>query len=77
MPYIYILTNKSNTLYVGVTNDLNRRMAEHKSPLIPGFTSKYNLDRLVYYEEFPNVTDAITIEKKNQRVDKKKENRIN
>ena len=51
--YIYILTNKNNTvLYVGVTNDIVRRIWEHKSKLIEGFTKKYNIDKLVYYEKF-------------------------
>lgn len=49
--YIYIMTNKYNrVLYIGVTNDLKRRIFEHKSGLIAGFTQKYNLTKLVYYE---------------------------
>ena len=51
-------------LYVGVTNDLQRRVAEHKQKLIPGYTEKYNLNKLVYYEEFSEINDAITAEKK-------------
>jgi putative endonuclease len=61
--YIYILTNKSKTLYIGVTNNLNRRVYEHKSKLIEGFTKKYNLDKLVYFEVFNNIEDAIRREK--------------
>lgn len=62
--FVYILTNKSNTLYIGVTNNLERRMWEHKNKLVDGFTSKYNLDKLVYYEEFRRIEDAIAAEKK-------------
>ncbi|MCR5326798.1 MAG: GIY-YIG nuclease family protein [Bacteroidales bacterium] len=62
--YTYILSNKSNTtLYIGVTNDLERRVSEHKSGLIPGFTLKYNCNKLVYYEAFSNVEEAIAREK--------------
>ncbi|MDR3560026.1 MAG: GIY-YIG nuclease family protein [Negativicutes bacterium] len=62
--YIYILTNKyHNVLYTGVTNDLKRRVYEHKEKLNPGFTSKYNLDRLVYYEECGDIIQAIAREK--------------
>ena len=62
--YVYILTNKSNTLYVGVTNDLERRINEHSFKTISSFTSKYNLNKLVYYQEFSDINDAIAIEKK-------------
>jgi putative endonuclease len=65
--YAYILTNKSGTLYVGVTNDLNRRIFEHKNMLVTGFTSDYNLDRLVYFEESNSVNDAIAREKQLKR----------
>ncbi|HEY9869837.1 MAG TPA: GIY-YIG nuclease family protein [Candidatus Obscuribacterales bacterium] len=61
--YVYILTNKSQTLYVGVTSDLERRIRQHKSRLVPGFTAKYNITRLVHYEEFTSVHDAIAREK--------------
>jgi len=61
--YVYIITNKSKTLYVGMTNNLERRMYEHKNKLIPGFTSKYNLNCLVYYEQTANVLSAIAREK--------------
>ena len=46
--YVYIMTNKSRTLYTGVTNNLERRVHEHKQKLIPGFTTKYNISRLVF-----------------------------
>ena len=61
--YVYILANESRMLYIGATNDLERRLSEHKQKLIPGYTSKYNLDRLVYFEEYPYVPDAIAREK--------------
>ena len=61
--YVYIMTNKSRTLYTGVTNDLIRRVYEHKNKLIKGFTSKYNLRYLVYYESTSNVYAALEREK--------------
>jgi putative endonuclease len=61
--YVYILTNKSKTLYTGVTNNLQRRVFEHKQKIIPGFTAQYNIDKLVYYEISQDVTTAITREK--------------
>ena len=62
--YIYILANKSNSvLYVGVTNDLVRRCHEHKKKLIKSFTEKYNVDKLVYYEVFDYIEQAINREK--------------
>ena len=62
--YTYILTNKYNeVLYIGVTNDLERRVAEHRSGMIPGFTQKYNCHKLVYFEEYSEVEMAIAREK--------------
>jgi len=61
--FVYIMTNKSGTLYVGVTNDLARRVYQHKHKLVKGFTSRYNIDRLVYYESTPDVRAAIGREK--------------
>jgi len=62
--YIYILTNRNgNVLYIGVTNDLVRRCFEHKNKLYKGFTEKYNVDKLVYYEIFDFIDDAIKREK--------------
>jgi putative endonuclease len=61
--FVYILTNKSKTLYVGVTNDLLRRMYEHKNKMINGFTKRYNITKLVYYEVFENIESAIKREK--------------
>jgi putative endonuclease len=57
------MTNRSKTLYTGVTNNLERRVHEHKMKSIAGFTSKYNITRLVYYEETGDVLSAISREK--------------
>lgn len=62
--YVYILTSKRNgTLYTGVTNDLERRMYEHKEKIVPGFTKRYNVTLLVYYEMHEDITTAIEREK--------------
>ena len=62
--YIYILTNKSNNvLYIGVTSDLKKRIWEHKNKVVDGFTKKYNLDKLVYFETGENIESAIEREK--------------
>jgi putative endonuclease len=61
---IYIITNKSNkVIYIGVTNNLERRIIEHKNKLVEGFTKKYNLTKLVYYEATDDVESAIRREK--------------
>jgi putative endonuclease len=61
---VYILTSKKNSvLYIGFTNDLSRRMKEHKSKVIKGFTSKYNVEKLVYFEEYGNSNDAFLRER--------------
>src|SRR5438046_5938500 len=61
--YVYIMASRSRVLYTGVTNDLARRVDEHKRSLTPGFTSRYHITRLVYFEEFGDVRDAIAREK--------------
>jgi len=61
--YVYIMTNRSGTLYTGVTNDLMRRVYEHKKKLVEGFIQKYNLTQLVYYEMTESVESAISREK--------------
>ena len=62
--YVYILTNKRNgTLYIGMSNDLERRVLEHKRKVIEGFTKKYGLSKLVYFEMYQYVNDAILREK--------------
>ena len=61
--YIYIMASRSRVLYVGVTNDVARRVSEHKQGLIAGSTCKYRVTRLVYFEEFVDIRDAIAREK--------------
>ena len=61
--YVYFMTNHSGTLYVGVTNDLERRVWEHKQQKVDGFTKRYRITRLVYYEEYSQVYDALAREK--------------
>ena len=61
--FVYILTNYSRTLYTGVTSDLEQRVAQHKQKLIAGFTSKYNIDQLVWFEAHENAESAIRREK--------------
>jgi len=66
--YVYILASKRNgTLYIGMTNDLSRRIYEHKNGLIKGFSKKYNVDKLMYYEAVDDVKGAITREKQLKR----------
>jgi putative endonuclease len=61
--FVYIMTNRSGTLYVGVTNDLERRVYEHKNKLLPGFTARYRIDRLVFFETTDDIRVAIDREK--------------
>ena len=61
--YVYILASKSGTLYTGITSNLFRRVSEHKDHVFPGFTSKYNVNRLLYYEKFGTPDAAIKREK--------------
>ena len=61
--YVYIMTNPSRTLYTGITNDLVRRVDQHKRKVLGGFTQRYDPTRLVYYEETPDVHVAIAREK--------------
>jgi len=57
--YVYILTNRRyGVLYVGVTNDLLRRMMQHRAKIVPGFTKEYGVVRLVYFEEYASITEA-------------------
>jgi putative endonuclease len=61
--YVYIMASKTGTIYTGVTNDMVRRVYEHKHGLIPGFTTKYGITKLVYYESGSDINSAITREK--------------
>ena len=61
--YVYILSNNSKTLYIGMTNNLSRRIYEHKHKFVEGFSKKYNLNKLVYYETTTDVNSAIKREK--------------
>jgi putative endonuclease len=64
MAYVYILTTKNNKmLYIGVTNNLVRRIYEHKQGLVKGFTKHFNIKKLVYFEQFPTIAQAIKREK--------------
>ena len=62
--YVYIITNPSRTLYTGITNNLRRRLDGHRRKLVPGVTARYNISRLVYFEVFEDVRNAIDCEKK-------------
>ncbi|HUZ45642.1 MAG TPA: GIY-YIG nuclease family protein [Terriglobia bacterium] len=61
--FVYIMAGASRTLYTGVTNNLERRVLEHRRKLLPGFTSHYNINRLVHFESFGEILDAIAREK--------------
>jgi putative endonuclease len=61
--FVYIMTNKSRTLYTGITSNLQKRIYQHKQKNIPGFTKRYNITKLVYYEEPNDVRSAIEREK--------------
>jgi len=65
--YVYFMTNKSGTLYLGVTNNLSRRVTEHSQSIIKGFSEKYRIKKLVYYETFTDVREAIVREKQLKR----------
>ena len=77
MFYVYILTNKrGNVLYTGVTNDLSRRIYEHKLGSIDGFTKKYNVNKLVYFETCEYAVDAIAREKQVKGWSRKKKDEL-
>jgi putative endonuclease len=61
--YVYILGNKGGMLYVGVTSNLERRILEHKTKVVPGYTSKFSIDRLLYFDTFHHMADALAAEK--------------
>ncbi|MGH7799881.1 MAG: GIY-YIG nuclease family protein [Thermodesulfobacteriota bacterium] len=75
--FVYIMTNKYNTvLYTGITNNLKKRVYEHKQKIVKGFSNKYNIDKLVYYEVFENVYSAISREKQIKAGPRKKKIRL-
>jgi len=75
--YVYLLTNWNNrVIYVGVTNDLERRLYEHKNKLVEGFTAKYNVKKLVYFEETGDVAVALTREKEIKKWRREKKDRL-
>ncbi len=77
--FVYMITNVNNTvLYIGVTNNLKRRMYEHKNKIIDGFSKRYNLNKLIYYKETTDIISALEYEKKLKGYNRKrKENLIN
>ncbi len=75
--YVYFLANRTNVaLYIGVTNDLQRRVYEHKQKFVQGFTEKYDLDKLVYYEVFDDAENAILREKRLKGSSRARKNRL-
>ena len=75
--FVYLLTNWNNkVIYVGVTNDLERRVYEHKHKLVEGFAKKYNLNKLVYFEETQDIVSAITREKEIKKWRREKKNQL-
>lgn len=75
--YVYFLTNWNNkVIYIGVTNDLKRRIREHKNALTPGFTRKYNVNKLVYYEICEEIEGAISREKQIKSGSRQKKNEL-
>jgi putative endonuclease len=75
--YVYLLTNwNDRVMYIGVTSNLERRLYEHKNQLIKGFTEKYKVHKLVYYEETPDVTAALTREKEIKKWRREKKNNL-
>ncbi len=75
--YVYLLTNWNNqVMYVGVTNDLERRIYEHRNKLVDGFTKKYNVEKLVYFETASDVLAAIEREKQIKKWRREKKNQL-
>lgn len=75
--YVYMMTNKNDTvIYTGVTNDLRKRVYEHKEGLVKGFTKKYKATKLVYYEAFGNIQDAIKREKQIKKGPRRKKEEL-
>jgi|SRR4030043_22903 len=75
--YVYLLTNWNNkVIYVGITNELTRRIYKHKNKMIKGFTEKYNVKKLVYFEETQDINTAIEREKEIKKWRREKKNRL-
>ncbi len=75
--FVYLLTSwDGNVMYVGITNDLQRRVSEHKNKLLSGFTKRYNVDRLVYFEETNDVNAAILREKEIKKWRREKKDKL-
>ena len=75
--YVYLITNwNDNVMYVGVTNNLERRIYEHKHKLVEGFSAKYNVNKLVYFEETPDVNTALAREKEIKKWRREKKNAL-
>ena len=75
--YVYLVTNWNNkVLYIGVTNNLERRLYEHKNKLAKGFTEKYNVNKLVYFEQSSDIESAITREKEIKKWRREKKNNL-
>lgn len=75
--YVYLLSNWNNkVLYIGVTNNLERRIVEHRQKLVPGFTEKYNVNKLVYFEQTNDVISAINREKQLKKWRREKKNAL-
>ena len=75
--YVYLLTNWNNkVMYLGVTNNMERRLYEHKDKLVKGFTEKYNVNKLIYFEETQDVTAAIAREKEIKKWRREKKNQL-
>lgn len=75
--FVYFMSNKNNTvIYVGVTSDLVKRVYQHKTKAFKGFTSKYNCDKLVYFEEFNDINQAITREKQIKAGNRKRKEQL-
>ena len=77
MYYVYVLTNKTDSvMYIGVTNDLCRRLSEHRNEQLESFTKKYHLSKLVYFEEYSEAKDAIAREKQLKHWTRAKKNQL-
>lgn len=77
MYYVYFLTSQNNrVLYIGITNDLSRRLYEHKNGIFQGFTKKYNVHKLVYFEEYADVSSALSREKQLKKWIRAKKNAL-